>query len=247
MFLYNLSDWLQAVQALMVLATIFSLISFIFFICQLFTLVKGGRFFFTAVFQVLASEYFLLRPFHLSLRKDPRLRVYILSLFRSLPKVCSWWAGPSSTRWWVQSGKIAVRRTVTLSSWPGWPSLSRSSVASFTLSWGRKNESSTLRDCARTENTTWLTDSNQTAVSSRPEYLDLMWSTKTDSSWRFNTEKTQWLASLFISLLPGFFFVNSNAMTCQWRPWLFKVLLKEERYRKSINLFVCLLVLDCVL
>lgn len=79
-FLYNLSDWLQAVQALMVLATIFSLISFIFFLCQLFTLVKGGRFFFTAVFQVLASEYFLLHPFHLSLRKDPRLHVYILSL-----------------------------------------------------------------------------------------------------------------------------------------------------------------------
>ncbi|XP_056088517.1 peripheral myelin protein 22a [Rhinichthys klamathensis goyatoka] len=51
------ADWLQAVQALMVLATIFSLISFIIFLCQLFTLVKGGRFFFTAVFQVLASLF----------------------------------------------------------------------------------------------------------------------------------------------------------------------------------------------
>ncbi|XP_026102774.1 peripheral myelin protein 22 [Carassius auratus] len=51
------ADWLQAVQALMVLATIFCLISFIFFLCQLFTLVKGGRFFFTAVFQVLASLF----------------------------------------------------------------------------------------------------------------------------------------------------------------------------------------------
>ncbi|XP_039543316.1 peripheral myelin protein 22a isoform X2 [Pimephales promelas] len=50
-------DWLQAVQALMVLATLFSLISFIIFLCQLFTLVKGGRFFFTAVFQVLASLF----------------------------------------------------------------------------------------------------------------------------------------------------------------------------------------------
>ncbi|XP_059415789.1 peripheral myelin protein 22-like [Carassius carassius] len=51
------ADWLQAVQALMILATIFCLISFIFFLCQLFTLVKGGRFFFTAVFQVLASLF----------------------------------------------------------------------------------------------------------------------------------------------------------------------------------------------
>lgn len=55
-----ISDWLQAVQALMVLATIFCLISFIFFLCQLFTLVKGGRFFFTAVFQILASKYFFI-------------------------------------------------------------------------------------------------------------------------------------------------------------------------------------------
>ncbi|XP_048038812.1 peripheral myelin protein 22a isoform X2 [Megalobrama amblycephala] len=53
----NDADWLQAVQALMVLATIFCLISFIIFLCQLFTLVKGGRFFFTAVFQVLASLF----------------------------------------------------------------------------------------------------------------------------------------------------------------------------------------------
>ncbi|KAA0705341.1 Peripheral myelin protein 22 [Triplophysa tibetana] len=50
-------EWLQAVQALMVLATIFSLTSFIIFLCQLFTLVKGGRFFFTAVFQILASLF----------------------------------------------------------------------------------------------------------------------------------------------------------------------------------------------
>ncbi|XP_059414738.1 peripheral myelin protein 22-like isoform X1 [Carassius carassius] len=51
------ADWLQAVQALMVLATIFCLLSFIIFLCQLFTLVQGGRFFFTAVFQVLASLF----------------------------------------------------------------------------------------------------------------------------------------------------------------------------------------------
>lgn len=41
----------------MVLATIFCLTSFIIFLCQLFTLVKGGRFFLTAVFQILASLF----------------------------------------------------------------------------------------------------------------------------------------------------------------------------------------------
>ncbi|XP_026866619.2 peripheral myelin protein 22a [Electrophorus electricus] len=51
------TDWLQAVQALMVLATLFSSVAFIIFLCQLFTLAKGGRFFFTAVFQVLASLF----------------------------------------------------------------------------------------------------------------------------------------------------------------------------------------------
>ncbi|XP_066498584.1 peripheral myelin protein 22a [Hoplias malabaricus] len=50
-------DWLQAVQALMVLATLFCMLSFIFFLCQLFTLSKGGRFFFTAAFQVLSSLF----------------------------------------------------------------------------------------------------------------------------------------------------------------------------------------------
>uniref|UniRef100_A0A674ABH1 Uncharacterized protein n=1 Tax=Salmo trutta TaxID=8032 RepID=A0A674ABH1_SALTR len=50
-------DWIQAVQALMVLSVLFCLFSLVFFMCQLFTLVKGGRFFFTAIFQILASEY----------------------------------------------------------------------------------------------------------------------------------------------------------------------------------------------
>ncbi|XP_030646239.1 peripheral myelin protein 22a [Chanos chanos] len=51
------ADWLQAVQALMVLAVIFCFLSFFFFCFQLFTLEKGGRFFFTAAFQVLASLF----------------------------------------------------------------------------------------------------------------------------------------------------------------------------------------------
>ncbi len=161
MYFYNLSDWLQAVQALMVLATIFSLISFIIFLCQLFTLLKGGRFFFTAVFQVLASEYFLIGSIIscFTYPRTPSTCFYSFSF--CLPKVCLWWAGPSSTRWWVRSGKRRMMITDTPSSWPGWLFLSRSSVASFTLSWGRKNESSGLRDCCRTESTTQMTDSNQ--------------------------------------------------------------------------------------
>ncbi|XP_060758590.1 peripheral myelin protein 22a [Neoarius graeffei] len=51
------ADWLQAVQALMILATIFCLLSLILFVWQLFTLNKGGRFFFTAVFQILSSLF----------------------------------------------------------------------------------------------------------------------------------------------------------------------------------------------
>uniref|UniRef100_A0A674AF11 Uncharacterized protein n=1 Tax=Salmo trutta TaxID=8032 RepID=A0A674AF11_SALTR len=57
-------DWIQAVQALMVLSVLFCLFSLVFFMCQLFTLVKGGRFFFTAIFQILASDgliYIVLR------------------------------------------------------------------------------------------------------------------------------------------------------------------------------------------
>ncbi|KAL0993534.1 hypothetical protein UPYG_G00109300 [Umbra pygmaea] len=50
-------DWIQAVQALMVLSVLFCLLSLIFFLCQLFTLVKGGRFYFTAVFQIFASLF----------------------------------------------------------------------------------------------------------------------------------------------------------------------------------------------
>lgn len=50
-------DWIQAVQALMILSIVFCIFSLIAFLYQLFKLVKGGRFFFTAIFQILASEY----------------------------------------------------------------------------------------------------------------------------------------------------------------------------------------------
>ncbi|CAL8311202.1 unnamed protein product [Arctogadus glacialis] len=50
-------DWIQAVQALMVLSVLFCFFSLIAFLYQLFRLVKGGRFFFTAVFQILASLF----------------------------------------------------------------------------------------------------------------------------------------------------------------------------------------------
>ncbi|XP_039991208.1 peripheral myelin protein 22b [Xiphias gladius] len=50
-------EWIQAVQALMILSIIFSCLSLILFFCQLFTLQKGGRFFLTGTFQILASLF----------------------------------------------------------------------------------------------------------------------------------------------------------------------------------------------
>lgn len=50
-------DWIQAVQALMILSILFCFFSLIAFLYQLFRLVKGGRFFFTAIFQILASVF----------------------------------------------------------------------------------------------------------------------------------------------------------------------------------------------
>ncbi|XP_071386328.1 peripheral myelin protein 22b [Centroberyx affinis] len=50
-------EWIQAVQALMILSIIFSILSLFLFFCQLFTLQKGGRFFLTGTFQILASLF----------------------------------------------------------------------------------------------------------------------------------------------------------------------------------------------
>ncbi|XP_077594895.1 peripheral myelin protein 22b [Stigmatopora nigra] len=50
-------EWIQAVQALMILSIIFSCLALILFFCQLFTLQKGGRFFITGTFQILASLF----------------------------------------------------------------------------------------------------------------------------------------------------------------------------------------------
>ncbi|XP_078286747.1 epithelial membrane protein 2-like [Rhinoraja longicauda] len=50
----DLDDCLQAVQASMVLAVIFSCCGFVVFTCQLFTLKKGNRFIFTGIFQLLS-------------------------------------------------------------------------------------------------------------------------------------------------------------------------------------------------
>ncbi|XP_037649181.1 peripheral myelin protein 22-like [Sebastes umbrosus] len=50
-------EWIQAVQALMILSLLFCFFSLIAFVFQLFKLVKGGRFFFTAIFQILASVF----------------------------------------------------------------------------------------------------------------------------------------------------------------------------------------------
>ncbi|KPP57309.1 hypothetical protein Z043_124987 [Scleropages formosus] len=53
----SLTEWIQAVQALMILSIIFSFLSLFLFFCQLFTLQKGGRFFLTGIFQILASLF----------------------------------------------------------------------------------------------------------------------------------------------------------------------------------------------
>ncbi|XP_034564060.1 peripheral myelin protein 22b [Notolabrus celidotus] len=50
-------EWIQAVQALMILSIIFSCLSLFVFFCQLFTLQKGGRFFLTGTFQILAGLF----------------------------------------------------------------------------------------------------------------------------------------------------------------------------------------------
>lgn len=51
----SVSEWLQSVQATMVLSVIFSVLSLFLFFCQLFTLTKGGRFYITGFFQILAG------------------------------------------------------------------------------------------------------------------------------------------------------------------------------------------------
>ncbi|KAM9838117.1 peripheral myelin protein 22b [Aulostomus maculatus] len=50
-------EWIQSVQALMILSIIFSCLSLFLFFIQLFTLQKGGRFFLTGTFQILASLF----------------------------------------------------------------------------------------------------------------------------------------------------------------------------------------------
>ncbi|XP_038152861.1 peripheral myelin protein 22b [Cyprinodon tularosa] len=50
-------EWIQAVQAVMILSIIFSCLSLFLFFCQLFTLQKGGRFFLTGAFQIIASLF----------------------------------------------------------------------------------------------------------------------------------------------------------------------------------------------
>uniref|UniRef100_A0A8C6SRY3 Si:dkey-264d12.4 n=1 Tax=Neogobius melanostomus TaxID=47308 RepID=A0A8C6SRY3_9GOBI len=51
----NENDWLQSVQALMVLSVVFSSISFLVFLGQLFAMSKGGLFYFTGFCQAFAG------------------------------------------------------------------------------------------------------------------------------------------------------------------------------------------------
>ncbi|CAJ0958879.1 unnamed protein product [Ranitomeya imitator] len=49
-------QWFHAVQALVVLSVLFSSFSFMLFMCQLYTMDKGGLFYATGVFQILATD-----------------------------------------------------------------------------------------------------------------------------------------------------------------------------------------------
>lgn len=142
----SLLDWIQAVQALMILSLLFCFFSLIAFLYQLFRLVKGGRFFFTAIFQIFASEYDFIARWRVTPWTDAGA-VVISSAFTShsphlssrLSQVCLWCVGRSSTLWWVRM-IIPTHISATLTCLPGWLSLSVSSVASFISSWERKNE-----------------------------------------------------------------------------------------------------------
>ena len=50
-------DWLQSVQALMVLTVVFSSVSFLVFLGQLFTMSTGGLFYFTGLCQICAGSH----------------------------------------------------------------------------------------------------------------------------------------------------------------------------------------------
>uniref|UniRef100_A0AAV2M7Z7 Uncharacterized protein n=1 Tax=Knipowitschia caucasica TaxID=637954 RepID=A0AAV2M7Z7_KNICA len=75
----NENDWLQSVQALMVLSVVFSSISFLVFLGQLFAMSQGGLFYFTGFCQAFAGltdfAACLIFTFHrkeiLSNSKDP--------------------------------------------------------------------------------------------------------------------------------------------------------------------------------
>ncbi|XP_047437075.1 epithelial membrane protein 3b [Mugil cephalus] len=49
------TEWLQAVQVLMILSVVFSSVSFLVFLGQLFTMSKGGLFYFTGLCQIFAG------------------------------------------------------------------------------------------------------------------------------------------------------------------------------------------------
>uniref|UniRef100_A0A9L0ISK0 Peripheral myelin protein 22 n=1 Tax=Equus asinus TaxID=9793 RepID=A0A9L0ISK0_EQUAS len=65
-FSSSANEWLQSVQATMILSIIFSVLSLFLFFCQLFTLTKGGRFYITGIFQILAGKLDIIKKLGLS-------------------------------------------------------------------------------------------------------------------------------------------------------------------------------------
>lgn len=49
----------------MILSIIFSVLSLFLFFCQLFTLTKGGRFYITGIFQILAGKWRMINGWRL--------------------------------------------------------------------------------------------------------------------------------------------------------------------------------------
>jgi hypothetical protein len=83
-------DWLQAVQALMVFSVVFSSISFLVFLGQLFTLSKVGLFYFTGLCQVFAGtvldqNQFMAASYFVCVLTVYYFRGFVINLDKLLP------------------------------------------------------------------------------------------------------------------------------------------------------------------
>lgn len=78
-------EWLQSVQATMILSVIFSVLSLFLFFCQLFTLTKGGRFYITGFFQILAGKWWMVMSIWVLKDMLPESRMFVNWTIGCLP------------------------------------------------------------------------------------------------------------------------------------------------------------------